>query len=317
MGKILKEQRVTRDKLLSTVKALSPQTIAIEACGSANYWAREFARLNIGVKLIAPPYVKPFVKGNKNDKQDTRAIAEANLRPTMNFASPKTVEQQDMQSLLRIREGYISTRIKVCNQLRGLLAEYGIRINKTIGHLRQQLPTIFAVDANNGLSASMKQWVEMQYSLLLVLDENIACCDIDIRAIASTHETCKRLQCIEGIGELTAVAVVSLIGNGQAFKNGRHFAAFLGLVPKQHSSGEKQRLQGISKRDDEYVRQLLVHGGRSILRVVDKKHDAKSVWATRLKQERGYNKAAVAIANKNARVMLVMIKSGEHYHQAA
>lgn len=314
-GKIVKECRVSRTKLLSTVRDLSPDVVAMEACGSANYWAREFAKWDIEVKLIAPQYVKPFVKGNKNDKQDARGIAEASQRPTMRFVSPKTIEQQDMQSLLRIREGYIAMRVKVCNQIRGLLAEYGITIPQTIKHVRMKLPTIFDRNVNNGLTEQMKALLEMQYSMLLVLDENIDCCDIDVANVAASNEVCQRLQAIEGVGQLTAIAVVSVVGNGAAFKNGRHFSAYLGLVPRQYSSGEKHRLQGISKRGDDYIRQLLVHGGRSVARTADKKTDARNVWVTRLKQERGYNKAAVAVANKNARIMLSMIKSGEDYRK--
>lgn len=257
------------------------------------------------------------MKSNKNDKQYARGIAKASQRPTMNFVSPKTIEQQDMQSLLRIREGYIAMRVKVCNQIRGLLAEYGVTIPKSIKQVRAKLPIVFDRDVNNGLTEQIKALLEMQYSMLLVLDENIDCCDIDVAKLAFSNDACKRLQAIEGVGQLTAITVVSVVGNGAAFKNGRHFSAYLGLVPRQHSSGEKHRLQGISKRGDDYIRQLLVHGGRSVARIADKKKDTRSLWVTRLKQERGYNKAAVAVANKNARIMLSMIKSGENYRKAA
>jgi len=316
-GNIVKELRVSRVKLLKTVEKLQPKVVAMEACGSANYWAREFVKLDVEVKLMAPQYVKPFVKGQKNDKQDARGIAEACQRPTMNFVSPKTVLQQDMQSLLRIREGYIETRTKICNQLHGLLAEYGITIPRAKKRLRKVLPTIFDRDNDNGLTGHMKALIEMQYSMLLVLDENIDACDMDIEKIAKENEVCQRLQAIEGVGPITSVAVVALAGNGSTFKNGRHFSAYLGLVPRQYSSGMKQRLQGITKHGDNYVRQLLVHGGRSITQIADKKATVRNTWLLRLKQERGFNKAAVALANKNARIMLAMIKSGEPYRQAA
>jgi transposase len=316
-GNIVKELRISRNKLLKTIEKLQPKIVAMEACGSANYWAREFSKLSIEVKLIAPQYVKPFVKGQKNDKQDARGIAEACQRPTMSFVSPKTIPQQDMQSLLRVREGYIAMQTKVCNQLRGLLAEYGITIPQAKKRLRKILPTIFDRDATNGLTGQMKSLIEMQYSMLLVIDENIDVCDMDIEKIAKENEVCQRLQAIEGVGPITAVAVVSLAGNGTTFKNGRHFAAYLGLVPRQHSSGMKQKLQGITKHGDNYVRQLLVHGGRSITTIADKKETPRNEWLLRLKQERGFNKAAVALANKNARIMLAMIKSGEPYRQAA
>ena len=316
-GNIVKELRVSCGKLLNTVKNLYPKVVAMEACGSSNYWAREFSKLGMEVKLIAPQYVKPFVKGQKNDKQEARGIAEACQRPTMNFVSSKTIPQQDMQSLLRIRSGYISMQVKVCNQIRGLLAEYGITVPQAKKKLRKTLPVIFDRDSDNGLTGHMKSLIEMQYSMLLILDENIDSCDIDITKIAQENEVCQRLQAIEGVGPITAVAVVSIAGNGLTFKNGRHFAAYLGLVPRQHSSGMKQKLQGITKHGDNYVRQLLVHGGRSVTQIADKKDTTRNAWLLRLKQERGFNKAAVALANKNAHIMLAMIKSGENYRKAA
>src|SRR6056300_93795 len=316
-GKILKEKKVTRAKLIETVNAWSPAKIAMEACGSANYWSREFESRDIEVNLISPQYVKLFVKGNKNDKQDARAIAEAVQRPSMNFVSAKTVEQQDMQSLLRIREGYLEMRTKICNQIRGLLAEYGIIVAKGVNNLRNQLPSIFDSKVGNGLTARMKGYLEMQYTLLLTLDEKIDMADIEIKQLAKENDNCRRIQAIEGVGEITAVAIVSHIGNGSAFKNGRHLSAYLGLVPKQQSSGNKQQLLGISKRGDKHIRKLLVHGGRSVVRVAEKKNDQRSCWVKRIKNERGTNKANVAVANKNARIILAMLKSGEEYRKAA
>lgn len=316
-GNILKEKKVTRAKLIETVNAWSPTKIVMEACGSANYWSREFVNRDIAVNLISPQYVKPFVKGHKNDKQDARAIAEAAQRPNMHFVNAKTVEQQDMQSLLRIREGYLEMRTKICNQIRGLLAEYGIIVPKGISKLRNQLPSIFDIKADNGLTARMKNYVEMQYIVLLTLDEKIDMADIDVKQLAKENDNCRRIQEIEGVGEITAVAIVSHIGNGSAFKNGRHLSAYLGLVPRQQSSGNKQLLLGISKRGDKHIRKLLVHGGRSVVRVVDKKNDPRSCWVKRIKNERGINKANVAVANKNARIILAMLKSGEEYRKAA
>ncbi len=316
-GNLLKEKKVTRVKLLEDIESLQPECIVMEACGSANYWARELSCRGFTVKLIAPQYVKPFVKGNKNDKQDARAIVEAAQRPTMNFVSPKTLEQQDMQSLLRIREGHVEMRTKTCNQMRGLLAEYGIIIPQGVHKLRAVLPSIFDKEKDNGLTFQMKEWIEMQYNTLLVFDENIDRCDIDIARMAKSNETCQRLMKIEGVGRISAVAVIAAIGNGSAFKNGRHLSAFLGLVPRQHSSGNKDRLLGISKRGDKYIRTLLIHGGRSVVSRIGNKEDARSLWIKRIKDERGHNKASVAVANKNARIILAMLKSGETYRQVA
>ena len=317
-GEIIKEQTIKRNTLLTRVKELAPKQIAMEACGGANYWAREFEKLNINVKLIAPQYVKPFVKGNKNDKQDARAIVEAAQRPTMRFVSPKTVDQQVKQTLLRIREGYLEMRTKITNQVRGLLAEYGVTIAKSINQMRLALPKCFDRTANTGLSAETKTLLEMQYNFLVTLDNNISDCDKQIKIMANEDEACQRLQGIEGVGQITALAIVSLVGNNpHEFKNGRHFAAYLGLVPKQRSSGGKHALLGISKRGDNYVRKLLIHGGRSVTRTAENKTDQGSLWVTRLKRERGSNKAAVAVANKNARIIISMLKSGQPYQQAA
>ena len=316
-GKIIKEKKVNRSVLLEHVQSLQPAIIVMEACGSANYWSRELSQRDFNVKLISPQYVKPFVKGNKNDKQDARAIAEAAQRPTMNFVSPKTLEQQDMQSLLRIREGHIEMRTKTCNQIRGLLAEYGITVPQGVHKLRTVLPSIFDKAIDNGVTAQMKDWIEMQYNTLLAFDENIDRCDIDIERIAQSNEACQRIMKIEGVGKISAVAIIADIGNGSEFKNGRHLSAFLGLVPRQHSSGNKDRLLGISKRGDKHIRTLLIHGGRSVVNHVDNKKDVRSLWAKRIKDERGRNKATVAVANKNARIILAMLKSGEDYRQAA
>lgn len=316
-GKIVKEKKVSRNKLRETIVEWQPKTIAMEACGSANYWARECQSLGIEVKLISPQFVKPFVRGNKNDKRDARAIAEACQRPMMSFVSPKTIEQQDMQSLLRIRSAYIETRTKICNQMRGLLAEYGIIAPKGIANLRAKLPSIFDKKLENNLTQQMKEWIEMQYTMLLTLDEKIDICDIDVSRIAAQNENCQRIQAIEGVGEVTAVAIVGHVGNGSEFKNGRHLSAYLGLVPRQHSSGEREQLHGISKRGDKHLRKLLVHGGRSVVKVVDKKDDPRSLWIKRIKNEKGYNKASVAVANKNARIILAMLKSGEEYRKIA
>lgn len=316
-GKIVKESSVRRKELLEKVIELSPRTIAMEACGGANYWARELMKRGFEVKIMPAYYVKPFVKGNKNDKQDARAIVEACLRPTMQFVHPKNEAQQDIQSLLRIREGYQQMRTQVSNQLYGLLAEYGEVISKSITQLKNRLPTLYDRANDNGLSDELKGLLEMQYAHLVSIETNIKACDKRVSALAKRHESCQRLQAIEGVGELTAVAIVSLVGDVNAFKNGRHFAAYLGLVPRQHSSGGKERLMGISKRGDRYVRSLLVHGGRSVTRCIQNKMDERSLWVSRIKRERGYNKAAVAVANKNARIIFAMLKSGDAYRKAA
>ena len=288
----------------------------MEACGGANHWYRELMKLGHEVKLIAPQFVKPFVKGNKNDKQDARAIAEAASRPEMRFVNPKSLEQQNWQSLLRSREGCVEMRTKLCNQIRGLLAEYGVVVPKGVNKLRSCLPGLFDRGEGSELPNSFKELLENQYNLLLVLSEQIAGYDLALSRVAKGSDVCCRLMTIPGVGEISSVALVSAIGEGKAFKNGRHFAAFIGLVPRQHSSGGKQQLLGISKRGDGYLRRLLVHGARAAQRHSGKKVDKCSVWVNSLAERMHKNKACVALANKNARIALALLQSGESYKAA-
>ena len=314
---ILKKRLKSRTKFAEYITKLKPCEIIMEACGTANYWARKFNELGHTVKLISPQYVKPYVQRNKNDFRDSVAIMEASFWPATPYVSPKTVEQQDIQSLLRIRSNYMGMRTSVSNQVRGLLKEYGIFINKGYANLRNALPNIIDRDNENNLSPMMKELVEGQYTMLLVYGEKIDGLDIKIEEIAKSNETCKRLDAIEGVGPITALAMVAVVGDGKSFKNGRHFSAYLGLVPKQHSSGQCERLLGISKRGNRYLRELFVHGGRAVARTCDKKTDTRSSWVNRIKKQKGVNKAAVAVANKNARIAIAMILSGESYRKAA
>jgi transposase len=272
------------------------------------------------VKLIAPQYVKPFVHGNKNDLRDARGIMEASFSPSTPYVTPKTIEQQDIQSLLRIRANYLDSRTAVGNQIRGLLKEYGIFINKGYDNLRNALPEIIARDNDNGLTLRMKELIEGQYAMLLIIDEKMDVFGLQIKELTNQDKTCKRLQKIEGIGPITSLAIVALVGDGKGFRNGRHFAAYLGLVPKERSSGGRQCTLGISKRGNGYLRKLFIHGGRAVVRTCGKKTDPRSVWVNQLKERSGKgaaNKAAVAIANKNARIVMAMLLSGEEYQKVA
>lgn len=316
-GKIMAKKRLSREKLLHELVQQSACTIAMEACGSANYWARELMKLKHEVKLIAPQHVKPYVKGNKNDYRDSEAIAEAASRPQMRFVTPKTVEQQDIQSTLRIREGYITMRTKIINQLRGLLSEYGIVVAQGSHVFRKELPNLYDRKTENGLSVAIKELAEAQYKIMVSFDKNIDACENTLKMLTKQDERCQRLMEIDGVGLISAAALVTIAGNGSGFKNGRHFAAFLGLVPKQHSSGDTQRLLGISKRGDEYTRRMLIHGARSVVIRAAQKKDARSCWIQRLISERGMNRAAVALANKNARIAMALLLSGERYKKAA
>lgn len=314
---VLEKRISSRAKFTEFVSKLVPCEIVMEACGSANYWARKFSGFGCDVKLIAPQYVKPYIQRNKNDFRDAQGIMEASFWQGTPYVTPKTVEQQDIQSLLRIRSNYLEMRTSVSNQIRGLMKEYGVFVKQGYAHLRSVLPSLVARDNENGLTPVIKDLLEGQYCMLLVIDEKIDGLDVQIKEKAKQNELCERLQAIEGIGPITALAIIALVGNGEGFKNGRHFSAYLGLVPKQHSSGNKERFLGISKRGDEYLRMLLIHGGRAVVRTCAKKTDTKSAWINQLKTRIGMNKAAVAVANKNARIAMALLLSGQKYKKAA
>jgi len=257
---------------------LAACAVAMEACGSANYWARLFRSYGHEVKLIAPQFVKPCVKSNKNDTADAEAICEAAQRPNMRFVSIREVEQQDLQSLHRMRSMAVSGRTALINQIRGLLQEYGIEIAKGSGQLFTQLPLILE-EADNGLSPLFRELLSDLYEELTHLDKRVNRYDKKIAYISQQDKDAKRLQTIPGVGPIIATALVAAIGKSVAnFKNGRELAAWLGLVPRQHSTGGRNQLLGISKRGDSYLRNLLIHGARSVLRCIDKKTDRRSVW---------------------------------------
>jgi transposase len=267
------------------------------------------------VKLIAPQYVKPFVKGNKNDYNDAEAIAEAAQRPTMRFVPMKSVEQQDIQNLHCQRERIKKARTALVNQIRGLLAEYGVVINKGIGAVRQGLPDILE-DADNGLTTRSRALFAELLEELRALDERFKSSEQHIKVSNRGNEICERLDEILGIGPLTASAAYAAAGDGKNFVNGRHFSAWVGLVPGQHSTGGKPTLLGISKRGNVYLRTLFIHGARAVLRHSEGKSDRFSLWAQALLVRRGHNKACVAVANKMARTAWVIMARGETYRPA-
>lgn len=311
-GRFIKKKQLKRHQLLAYIAQLEPCTIVMEACGSANYWAREFIALGHLVKLIAPQYVKPYVKGNKNDYNDAEAITEAAQRPTMRFVPIKSIEQQDVQNLHRQRERVKKSRIALVNQVRGLLAEYGIVIHKGIPAVRRELPLILE-DAENKLTCRSRVLFSELLSELHLLDERFKYCEQQIKVSNQENEVCQRLDEVLGIGAITANALFAAAGDGKDFVNGRHFSAWIGLVPKQHSTGGKNTLLGISKRGNTYLRTLLIHGARATLRYTATKTDPFSQWAQSLVERRGHNKACVAVANKMARIAWVIIAKGETY----
>ena len=285
----------------------------MEGCGSANYWGRKFKEHGHKVKLINPKYVKPYVKRNKNDINDAAAIAAAARDPDMRFCDVKTEDQQDIQSVHRIRSLLIKQRTALANQIRGLLAEYGIVIPQGTSYIRSKLPEILG-DNPKDMGGLILPCLMDLYDRFSSLDKQIANYDKKIEALFKSNEACKRLAQIPGIGPLGATILASILGNGSAFKNGRHFAAFLGLTPRQSSSGGKERILGISKGGDTYIRSLLIHGSRAVLRWASKKTDRQSMWIKSLMARRGYNKTSVALANKIARTAWAVTNNSSNYN---
>ncbi len=254
-------KRLSRHDLIPFLAKLPPVLIGMEACGGAHDWARRFRAHGHEVKLMAPQFVKPYVKSNKNDSRDAEAIAEAMTRPTMRFVPTKEVDQQDLQALHRVRERLIGARTALVNEVHGLLHEYGIVIPKGVAKFRQAV--VGKLESEQDKLTPLSQ--EMFWKLIdefAALEKQLAYYQEKLEALATTHPACQRLMTIPGIGPLTATALVAAVSDASAFKNGRQCAAWLGLVPRQHSTGGKERLLGISKRGDSSLRKLLVHGAQ-------------------------------------------------------
>ena len=311
-GKIVLRKRLTREALLPFIAQLPPVVIGMEACGGAHYWARRFREHGHTVKLIAPQFVKPYVKSNKNDPADAEAICEAVTRPTMRFVPIKEIEQQDLQALHRARERVVKARTALVNEIRGLLAEYGIVLPQSVTKFRHAFIATLEAEQTKLTPLSTEIFTQL-YEEFGALEKRLAYYSAKLEAISAAHPVCQRLETIPGIGPLTATALVAAVSDTSAFKNGRQFAAWLGLVPRQHSTGGKARLLGISKRGDVYLRKLLVHGARATLRWVGLKADRRSQWLRGLLERRGKNKTAVALANKNARIAWVLLTTDQVY----
>jgi transposase len=300
-GKKALSKTLTRKKLQAFIANLPACTVVMEACGGANYFARSFTKMGHQVKLIAPQFVKPFVKSNKNDAADAEAICEAAQRPSMRFVTPKDLSQQDIQSVHRARSLCVAQRTALGNQIRGLLAEYGVVIPKGLTLLRKQIPQVLE-DADNELTPLFRELLHNLYRTLCYFDDEVDAYNNKIQQLAKQDERCQRLQTIPGIGPIVATALVATIGDGSSFASGREAAAYLGLVPRQSSTGGKPTLLGISKRGDVYLRQLLIHGGRAVVRNTDKHDDYRNRWIQSLVARRNFNIASVAVANKNVRI---------------
>ena len=305
-GKTVLRKQLKRNEVLKFFVNVPPCLIGMEACGGAHYWARKLIELGHEVRLMAPSFVKPYVKTNKNDRNDAEAICEAVARPNMRFVPVKSAEQQAVLALHRARSGWVKARTAQGNQIRGLLSEFGIVVPQGMARLRAQIPDILE-HADNALPGLMRTLLGRLLAQLRELDQQVQELEREIVAWHRHNQDSRRLERIGGIGPLTASALVASIGDPKNFRNGRQVAAWIGLVPRQDSTGGKTRLLGISKHGDAYLRTLLIHGARSVLRHLAHRTDQTDVWLARLIARRNRNVAAVALANKNARIAWALL----------
>ncbi len=307
--KVLFNKKVTRAKFVDAVRQHPDATLVMEACGGSHYWARTFTEMGFKVRLVPAQHVKAFSRGNKSDANDALAIAETAFRPDLFDVQHKSLEQQDIQTLLRIRTRIKGLRRDNVNQTRGLLAEYGIVMPKTIRSFDRHLPDILE-NADNALTPIARRALHDLYLEHRALCKKVTSLDRQFSKLIQLHPIANALTCIKGIGPITALALYATIGKGQQFKNARQLAAWLGLVPQQHGTGGITRLGPISKRGDSYLRLLLIHGARVVMRWANKLDDPLSDWAKQVAARRGKHKAIVAIANKTARMVWVVLHKG-------
>ena len=311
-GEVVVRKKFSRKQLLRFTANRQVALIGMEACGGSHFLGRALREQGHEVRLIPAQYVKPFVKTNKSDYIDAEAIAEAVGRPRMRFVPIKTDDQLDLQSLHRVRERWVMRRTAVVNQIRGLLLERGITLRKGRCHLEAALPGILE-DATAKLSGALRLLLAQ---LKLELDQlaiRLEDADALLQKIAQESEACRRLDAIPGIGPVTATAIIAAIGNGAAFGKGREFAAWVGLVPGEHSTGGKQKLLGISKRGNSYLRRLFVQGARAVLQFREKQSSGLSAWLAQLTSRVHHNVAGVGLTNKLARIAWAVLAKGEVY----
>ena len=303
-------RKTSRARLLETIQELRPETIAMEACASAHYWGRRFLADGRRVLLINPRFVKPFVKGSKNDAADAEGIYEAALRPTMRFVPVKSTEQQDLQSLHRARERVVCARTALINHMRGLLGEYGVILPQGAWRfLAQAQDAIAAADLSDLARALFSDLLDELRALDLRLDK----LDRQLISLCRTNEACRRLSKLPGVGPVIATALVAAVDDGRHFRSGRELAAWIGLVPRQYTTGGKPRLGGIGRRANHYLRRQMIHGARAVMFRLAKREDRRSLWLKELAARRGFNRAIVALANKTARTAWALLTRKEDY----
>jgi len=311
-GRAVLRRQLRRDQMTAFFANLPPCLIGMEACASAHHWARTLQTFGHTVRLMAPQFVKPYVKSNKNDVADAEAICEVVARPNMRFVPIKSVEQQAVLSLHRVRQGFVKARTAQGNQIRGLLGEFGLIMPKGIVNVAKRVPGLLEA-ASVELPASLRQLIERLTDHLKELDRQVDELETQIKAWHRSSEFSRKLEKIPGIGPQGASALVASIADANSFDNGRQLSAWLGLVPGQDSSGGKPKLPGISKRGDVYLRTLLIHGARSAIRAAQRKTVNTDVWLAKLLDRRHPNIAAVALANKNARTVWALLAHGREF----
>jgi transposase len=305
-GKVVLRRQLRREQMVEYFARLPPCLIGMEACGSAHHWARVLQGQGHTVRVIASQFVKPYVKSNKNDAADAEAICEAVARPSMRFVPVKSMEQQSILAVHRARQGFVKARTAQANQIRGLLAEFGLVVPQGLWNVCQRVPALLE-RAADALPLALRHLIERLLAHLRELDRQVAELEAQIQAWHRGSEVSRRLEKIPGIGPLTASALVASIADARSFDNGRQLSAWLGLVPRQSSSGGKPLLLGMSKRGDVYLRTLLIHGARSAILAAQRKATTADTWLGKLLHRRHPNVAAVALANKNARTVWALL----------
>lgn len=315
-GKVALRKQLKRAHVVTYFANLPGCLIGMEACAGSHYWARKLQALGHTVKLMAPQYVKPYVKTNKHDAADAEAICEAVARPNMRFVAVKSAEQQAILAVHRARQGLVKARTAQANQIRGLLGEFGVVLPQGIGHIAKRLPAILE-DPDYALPGSFRQLLARLLEQLQHLDGQVGQLDIEIQRWHRDSPASQRLAKIPGIGALGASALLATAGEARSYANGRQLSAALGIVPRQASSGGKPTLLGMSKRGDSYVRTLLIHGARSVLQQVQRHPERADPWLRQLLARRPKNVVAVALANKNARIAWALLAHGRDYERRA
>lgn len=311
-GRQVFNRAIKRKQVMDVLAQYPGVAVAMEACSGSNYWGRELEQRGHPVMMIPPQHVKALVRGNKNDRNDAFAVCEAARRPGLQFVRPRSLEQVDMLWAHRLRERLVEQRTRLINQLRGMLQEYGVVLPQGKEQLRQHIPWLLE-DGANGLTAMARHYLQQTLQEWQALDERIHSFESDIARQCRASEPACRLTGIKGVGQTTATAIVAFAGDASQYRSARHFSANLGLVPKEHSSGGRQRLGAITKRGNAYIRRLLIQGAWAIIRHVGRADDRLSRWARQLIERRGKQRAAVALANKLARIIWAMLYRGETY----